>query len=208
MPGTFIVFEGGEGSGKTTHAKLLADFLRAQGKTVTLTLEPGGTQFGTAMRGLILSKAEYDLTPRAELLCFLAARAQHVAEVIQPRLEKGEIVICDRFSGSTFAYQLGGRSLPQPELVKAMEAYARMDLKPDAVVYLDIDPESGIMRKKQGGQELDRLDSEALQFHQNVHQYFLQLAQEENWITIPTEGGTQQENQQRIRDAVSSLFNK
>lgn len=208
MPGTFIVFEGGEGSGKTTHAKLCAEYLRAQGKKVTLTLEPGGTQFGTAIRGLILSKAEYDLTPRAELLCFLAARAQHVAEVIKPRLENDEVVICDRFSGSTFAYQLGGRNLPQPELVKAMEAYARMDLVPDAVVYLDINPEDGIMRKKQGGQELDRLDSESLKFHERVHEYFLKLAQDEKWIVIPTQDGTQQENQQRIRAAMSSLFDK
>jgi dTMP kinase len=193
---------------QSRNSQLLADFLRSQGKTVTLTLEPGGTQFGTAIRGLILSKAEYDLTPRAELLCFLAARAQHVAEVILPRLEKGEIVICDRFSASTFAYQLGGRNLPEPELVKSMEAYARMDVKPDAVVYLDIDPEQGIARKKQGGQQLDRLDSETLQFHQRVHEYFLQLSKDESWISIPTEGGTQQENQLRIREAVTKLFDK
>lgn len=206
MRGKFIVFEGGEGSGKTTHAQLYAEFLRSQGKAVTFTLEPGGTQFGTAIRTLVLAQSNYQLHPRAELLCFLAARAQHVAEVIEPRLEKGEYVVCDRFSGSTFAYQLGGRELPDPEFVRAMEAYARMNIEPDAVVYLDVAPEYGIGRKKQGGQQLDRLDSEAIQFHERVRAYFLHLAEQQQWTVLSTQGGTQEENQQRIREALQQYL--
>lgn len=206
-PGKLIVFEGGEGSGKTTHAEMLVQYLRDQGKTVSLTLEPGGTQFGVGMRTLVLSSKTAEVVdPRAELFCFLADRAQHCAQYILPRLEAGEIVICDRFSGSTFAYQIGGRMLPEPELIMSMDAYARTNIIADMTVYLDIDPEKGILRKKKAGQELNRLDNEAQAFHERVHTYFTELAVKESWVVIPTLSGTQEENQAIIRNRVDQFF--
>lgn len=202
LEGKFIVFEGGEGSGKSTHAAALARHLHA-----SLTHEPGGTEFGKLMRTIVLAKVSAEpISPRAELFCFLADRAQHCQYYIRPRLAKGETVICDRFSGSTFAYQLGGRALSEPELVQQMDAYARAGVVPDAVVYLDIDPEQGLLRKKTAGLVLNRLDAEKIDFHRKVREYFLDYAKQQDWIVIPTLDGSSEENQLRIREALTKRF--
>ena len=182
MPaGRFIVFEGGEGSGKTSHIQLTAQFLRDRGLTVATTHEPGGTAFGQHVRQLILESQGNQTTPLAtktELLLFLADRAQHVAEMIQPTLARGETVLCDRFTGSTMAYQIGGRKLAQVDLITQLEAYARDNVSPDLVIYLDIDPAIGIKRKRtQTNHVMNSFDQFDLDFHHEVRAYFTQLAQ-------------------------------
>lgn len=200
--GRLIVFEGGEGSGKTKHAQLLAERLRAGGHDVVVTHEPGGTSLGEAIRRMILDVHEHAPVSRAELLLFLADRAQHVETVIRPALEQGSIVICDRFSGSTFAYQLGGRQLPDAEMVKNMDAYARGGIDPDIIFFLDIALDRAFERKRQGNNEFNRLDNEDRAFHERVIDYFRMLAQEDSqWVTLSTDGPREQ-NAERIYSTV------
>jgi dTMP kinase len=123
--------------------------------------------------------------------------------VIKPALEEGKIVICDRFSGSTFAYQLGGRKLDDADQVKAMDAYARQGVTPDLVIYLDVDPKTGIARKQDGDELFNRMDAEAFEFHQRVREYFLTLAKQENWLILSTQTGTRDENAAKIYDAIT-----
>lgn len=202
--GFFIVFEGGEGSGKTKHSTFVYEQLKQNGIAAVHTREPGATTLGKRIRHLILEDSETAITPRAELLLFLADRAQHVDEVIQPALEAGQIVICDRFSGSTFAYQLGGRGLEDAETVKQMDAYARKGVTPDMVVYLDVSPATGIKRKQDGDEMLNRMDGEALEFHEKVRSYFLMLAKEQQWVVVSTESGSREANSEKIYKEIQS----
>lgn len=200
--GLFIVFEGGEGSGKTKHSTAITERLQQSGKRVLHTREPGATTLGKRIRHLILEDSETSISARAELLLFLADRAQHVEEVIAPALNEGQIVICDRFSGSTFAYQLGGRQLQDANAVRAMDAYARDGITPDLVIYLDIDPKTGIARKQDGDELFNRMDAEAFEFHQRVREYFLELAKNEQWLVLSTQHGTREENSEKIYQAI------
>ncbi len=187
--GHFIVFEGGEGSGKSRHSSAVTQRLRDAGHEVIHTHEPGGSTVCEMIRNVLLADSEEAVVPRAELLLFVADRAQHVESVIKPALEAGKIVICDRFSGSTFAYQIGGRQLPESDLIIAMDAYARNGVDPDLVLFLDIDPEIGLRRRQDDDKELNRLDLEELAFHQRVRDYFLQLADtNEQWVVQSTDG--------------------
>ncbi len=176
----FIVFEGGEGSGKSTASAAIASRLRATGNVVVHTREPGGTKAGELVRGLL----HEDLSPWAELFAFLVARAQLVEEVIRPALSRGETVICDRFAPSTFAYQVHARGLDETA-VRAANAAATGGLEPDLVVYLDIDPEVGL-RRKLGETEAIRTGLEGLEFHRNVREgYLAQAAAEpDRWLVI------------------------
>jgi dTMP kinase len=187
--GRFIVFEGGEGSGKSSHLQLTAEFLRSRGQTVVTTHEPGGTACGQHIRKLILESqisSAQPLSTKTELLLFLADRAQHVAELIQPALDRGEIVLCDRFTGSTLAYQIGGRKLNQVELIAQLEAFARDQLQPELVIYLDIDPALGIQRKRsQTDHVMNSFDEFDLEFHRDVRAYFQSLAETTaQWKTL------------------------
>ncbi|MCC6958821.1 MAG: dTMP kinase [Dehalococcoidia bacterium] len=166
----FVVFEGGEGSGKSTASLAVAHRLSAAGAVVVHTREPGGTRAGERVRELL----HEDLTPWAELFAFLVARAQLVAEVIRPALTRGETVICDRFAPSTFAYQAHARGL-DAEKVRAANAIATGGLEPDLVVYLDIDPEVGL-RRKLGEAEAIRTGLEGLEFHRKVREGYLAQA--------------------------------
>lgn len=187
--GKFIVFEGGEGSGKSSHIELTAHFLRERGLTVVTTHEPGGTAFGQHVRKLILEaegNGTVPLATKTELLLFLADRAQHVAELIQPALARGETVLCDRFTGSTLAYQIGGRKLTQIKIITELEMYARDQVTPDLVIYLDIDPAIGIKRKQaQTHHVMNSFDEFDLDFHRDVRAYFQQLAAKEpHWRMV------------------------
>ena len=177
--GVFVTLEGGDGSGKSTLAQALAARLRAEGFTVRSTEEPAGTQLG---RRVWEAFKERDVTvaPTAELLFFEAARAQHVAEVIRPALESGEIVLCDRFSDSSIAYQSYGRGLDL-ELVQALNDVATGGLKPNLTVLLDIPPESSLARAdaEMDTQVKDAIGQESLAFHQRVRDGFLALARSE-----------------------------
>lgn len=200
--GLFVVFEGGEGSGKTAHIKLLAEKLQERGHEVVVTREPGGSKTCEIIRNVILDNE--GIESRAELFLFFADRAQHVAEVIEPALSEGKIVICDRYSGSTFAYQLGGRQLPDADFVKTMESYARNHLDPNLVLYLDVTPEVGLQRRQEKG-GVNRIDNEEGTFHTRVRDYFLNLVEaEDSWVMQSTNEGTKEENAEKIFNLVTS----
>lgn len=180
MRGSFIVFEGGEGSGKSTASAAVVARLRASGVAVVHTREPGGTRAGELVRGLL----HEPLTPWAELFAFLVARAQLVEEVVRPALERGETVVCDRFSPSTFAYQVHARGLDETA-VRLANAFATGGLEPGLVVYLDIDPEVGL-RRKHGETEAIRTGLESLAFHRKVREGYLAQAAADpaRWLVI------------------------
>jgi dTMP kinase len=174
--GLFIVFEGGEGAGKSTQVRLLSDSLVAEGHEVVVTREPGGTPTAEAIRALVLDPANSGLDPRAEALLFAAARAEHAAALIRPALERGAIVICDRYIDSSVAYQGLGRELGA-EKIRELSAWATENLFPDLTVVLDIDPVVGLARAGQVSDTPDRMESEELSFHQMVRQAFLFAAE-------------------------------
>jgi dTMP kinase len=177
----FIVFEGGEGSGKSTAAAAFAERLRAGGAHVVLTREPGGTPAGEQVRALL----HLELTPWAEAFAFLAARAQIVAEVIQPALARGATVVCDRYEASFFAYQGFARGLDMDAL-RAANEHASGGFHPHLTVYLDIDPATGLQRKL-GEAEAIRTGTEALDFHRRVREGYLaqmQSAAPGTWARI------------------------
>lgn len=169
--GKFITLEGIEGSGKSTHAFLLAGHLRERGLEVVLTQEPGGTWEGTRIRELLVSP-DFDWEPLAELLLYAADRAQHVGKVIKPALEEGKWVVCDRFSDSTVAYQSFGLGLPREEVGKVAEI-ASGGLRADLTIVLDIEAEEGLRRI---GRSLDRIERRGLDFHRKVREGYLEIA--------------------------------
>lgn len=172
----FIVFEGGEGAGKTTQVRMLADHLRTAGRTVTTTREPGGTPTGERIRALLLDNdPATPMPPQVETLLFLADRSLHTHQVIRPALECGD-VICDRYVDSTTAYQGYGRGLG-PDRMVAMSAWATGPLEPDLVFILDVDPETGLARAGRA-RTADRMEREDLAFHQRVRVGFLRIAEE------------------------------
>jgi dTMP kinase len=167
----FIVFEGGEGAGKSTQSGALADYLEARGHRVRRTREPGGTPAAEAIRAVLLDPANAGLDDRAEALLFAAARGDHAARVIRPALEQGEIVISDRFLDSSVAYQGVARGLGA-ERVAELSLWATGGLVPDLTIVLDVDPALGLARVVGP----DRLESEPLEWHARVRQAFLDIA--------------------------------
>ncbi|MBI2415489.1 MAG: dTMP kinase [Candidatus Kerfeldbacteria bacterium] len=204
--GKFIVFEGGEGSGKSHHVKLTQQYLRVQGWSVVTTYEPGATVVGQAIRRSVL-RTNHTPRPKTELFLFLADRAEHVEEYIKPQLQSGTTVVCDRFSGSTLAYQIGGRKLAPVALIKAMDRYARSQLRPDLVIYLDVDPIIGLQRKRRQmkQQALTRFEAEHIQFHRAVRRYFRQLVKQPGWIQINA-NRTLEQVQVDINTVVNNLW--
>lgn len=180
----FITFEGSEGSGKTSQIPLLAESLRQQGYAVLTTREPGGTPIVEQIRKVILDLKNTEMHPRTEILLFQAARAQHVEQVIRPHLERGGIVLCDRFADSTLAYQGYGRQTDLVELHKIIH-YATGGLAPDLTLLFDMDVMDGLRRRSKGG-DVNRLDSLDLAFYQRVRQGYLTLAaaQPQRWVLI------------------------
>ncbi len=182
--GKFIVFEGGDKSGKTTQIQLLKKYLEDNNKEVLLTREPGGTNSVIAekIREIILNKDHKEMHARTELLLFLASRAQHVEEIVKPALEQGKIVLCDRFDGSSFAYQGVARKLDLEE-IKVMNSWAKDNLKPDLVIYVDITPEEADKRRRDD--KHDRLDRETEEFHKAVRDGFIKQAEDnDNWEVV------------------------
>lgn len=175
--GKFISFEGGEGSGKSTQIKLLADRLAAAKLRAIVTREPGGSPGAEIMRHLVLSGMGKLLGPEAETLLFAAARDDHVRTVIQPALNQGTWVLCDRFSDSTRAYQ-GRLGQVEPGVLNAMQRVTIGDLKPDLTIILDIPVEIGMQRAaaRRGSGAPDRFESENLQFHQGLRDAYRQIA--------------------------------
>lgn len=182
----FITFEGPEGGGKTTQLRLLQSVLAEHCYPVVATREPGGTAIGNAIRSILLDAQHSQMSPRAEALLFNATRAQLVDEVIQPALAAGQIVLCDRFADSTLAYQGYGRHLSLLDLQNLI-AYATQKLRPHLTIFLDIPAEIGLYRKSQSAAvEWNRMEAEALAFHQRVRDGFLALvaAEPERWLVV------------------------
>lgn len=173
--GLFVTFEGGEGAGKTTLIKGLEQNLIELGYDVIVTREPGGSSLGSILRKQLLDPKSIPIYPMAELMLFLADRAQHLAEIIIPSLKAGKIILCDRYNDSTIAYQGTGRGLGF-EKVKQMCQLAA-ELEPHLTFYLDIDPSIGLQRVRQHRAE-DRMEHEAAEFHERVRQGFLILAKQ------------------------------
>lgn len=170
----FITLEGIEGVGKTSAVACVADWLHEQGRSVTVTREPGGTELGERVRSLVLEHNDVPITPLAELLLMFAARAQHLEQRIRPALARGESVVCDRFTDATYAYQGGGRGLPLRHIDSAAEL-VHGDLWPTLTVLLDAAPEVGLSRAR-ARSAADRFESEKLQFFERVRDAYLERA--------------------------------
>ncbi len=179
-PGLFITFEGVEGCGKSTQAQALLERLRADGVPANLSREPGGTPLGERFREILLDTGHTGMEPATELFLYLASRAEHVAKVILPGLEAGEVVISDRFGDASVAYQGGGRGLG-PSTVETLNQVATKGVKPDVTFLMDLDPEEGLDRLVRGRGEhaRDRIENEVLAFHRRVREVYLESARRE-----------------------------
>lgn len=178
MRGKFITFEGGECAGKSTQAQMLADWLEEQGISVVLTREPGGTPLAEALRDHLLSEGEHAPGPRAEALLFAAARADHVAKVIEPALASGKWVICDRYIDSSLAYQGGGQGALSDDDIMRLHQIGSNGLLPDLTFVLDVPPEVAADRAAaRDGGSADRIGGRSSEFHEQVRNTFLTAAE-------------------------------
>lgn len=204
----FISFEGPDGSGKTTQARLLVEWLRQQGYPVVLTREPGGTDIGEQIRLVLHDPHNTEMDARTEILLYSASRAQLVAQCIQPALEAGHIVVSDRYADSTLAYQGYGRGLDL-EVLRAITAFATRGVLPDLTLYLDVAPEEGLQRRRAEGGEWNRLDAEASDFHRRVRAGYLELASSDpqRWVIVDAARPVE-EVQAQIRQVVGAMLDQ
>jgi len=203
--GLFITMEGPEGSGKSTHAKLLKQYIETKNFDVVLTREPGGTDVGKFIRNILL-KEDVTLEKKAELLLFGADRVEHVTRVVKPALDQGKIVICDRYVDSTTAYQIGGRNLAE-DTVKFINSISSDAIIPDLTIVLDVPVEIGLKRVKGGPR--DRFEREEKPFHERVRRKFLEIAKEEpGRVKIIESCDTIDSVQEKIRGIVKPYLEK
>ncbi len=213
MKGLFITFEGTEGSGKSTQITLLADYLKSRGRAVTLTREPGGTPIGDQIRKILLDPLNTALDPAAELLLYAASRAQHLAERIRPALEAGGIVLCDRFSDATLAYQGQGRGL-DVEMIRALDRIVTTGLRPHLTILLDLDVAAGLSRARgrnssAGLEHEGRFEEEDAAFHDRVRKGYRALArQEPDRIRVVDASRPPEEVQKDIRKIVDEVLRR
>ncbi|MDP9435949.1 MAG: dTMP kinase, partial [Actinomycetota bacterium] len=203
LPGTFLAFEGGEGAGKSTQLGLLVDWLRAGGHDVVVTREPGATPLGARLRALLLEGEP--VSPRAEALLYAADRAHHVATVVRPALERGAVVVTDRYVDSSLAYQGAGRALSSDEVAR-LSRWSTEGLRPDLVLLLDVDPAVGLARARRTGAP-DRIEAESLAFHARVRQAFLDLAARDpdRYLVVAADAPADAV-QARLRERVAALL--
>jgi dTMP kinase len=178
QPGHFITFEGGEGSGKSTQAKRLAERLKLRGHEVVLTREPGGSPGAEAIRHLLLSGIAKPLGPEAETFMFAAARDDHVSTLIRPALARGAWVICDRFIDSTRVYQ-GALGNVDQRLIRALERLVTAETMPDLTLILDVPPEVGLSRAHGRGEGTDRFEAEHVEYHRLLREAYREIAEQE-----------------------------
>jgi dTMP kinase len=202
--GVFVCLEGGEGSGKSTQSHLLRDALAAEGYTVVLTFEPGDTAVGQQLRRIVLSPETGALADKTEALLYAADKAEHVETLVRPALERGEVVITDRYVDSTLAYQGAGRALD----VAAVEQVARWatdDLRPHLTVVLDLEPAAGLGRFE----GRDRIEGESLEFHQRVREAFVAMAKDDpdHYLVLDARAPVKEIHQQ-IRDRLAPLLHQ
>ncbi len=177
MAGLFITFEGGDGAGKSTQAAMLEKWLADAGREVVRTREPGGTPLGVQLREIVLHSRDH-LDERAEALIYAADRAHHIQSVVRPAIERGAVVVQDRYLDSSVAYQGAGRGLGE-ERIRDLSMWATRELRPDLTVLLDLDVVEGKRRLASDNKPFDRLESEALEFHSRVREAFLAIANAE-----------------------------
>jgi dTMP kinase len=205
VSGLFITFEGGDGTGKSTQVRLLAEWLTEQGRAVVTTREPGGTEVGTALRDIVLHhRGEVD--PRAEALLYAADRAQHIGTLVRPALERGDVVVQDRYIDSSVAYQGAGRVLDAAE-IKRISMWATGDLLPNLTVLLDLPGD--VARARLAGEKkvFDRLENEHDDFHERVRAGFLQLAADQPQRFLVVDATASIDDIARvIRDRVGALL--
>lgn len=199
--GMFITFEGGDGSGKSTQIGLLSEFLEKRNSQVLVTREPGGTRISERIREILLDPACGEMDPMTECMLYAAARSQLVRQVIRPALEKGAIVICDRFLDSSIAYQAYGRQLGAA--VAGINAYGIEDCIPDLTIYLKVDPDTGSARI--ASRRKDRMESESDDFHRRVHLGYEKLAEEEPERIVALDASRSIEE---IRDKIQEIVLK
>ncbi|MBN6192400.1 dTMP kinase [Microbacterium sp. SSW1-47] len=203
--GAWITLEGGDGSGKTTQANVLADWLEQSGRTVVRTREPGGSEVGTLIREIVLHHRG-DIAPRAEALLYAADRAHHVATVVRPALARGEVVLQDRYLDSSVAYQGAGRVL-DPAEVRDLSLWAAEGALPDLTVLLDLDPAAARTRLDSADKPFDRLEAEQAEFHERVREAYLDLAAAEPERFLVLDAAQQPEAiAERIRARVAELL--
>lgn len=202
MNGIFIVFEGGDGAGKTTQVARLVEWLRERGIEFIVTRQPGGTQVGNELRRLVLDPASGDIAPQAEALMYAADKAQHVYEVVRPALARGQVVVCDRYVDSMIAYQGAGRDLDLQQ-VADVAWWATGELRPHLTVLLDAQPAETVERIE----AKDRLEGAGIQFHQRVRRHFLELAEldPQRYLVLPARD-SRESIAQRIAERVSELI--
>ena len=204
MSGLFITFEGGDGVGKSTQVRLLADYLAGQGRTVITTREPGGTELGQEIRNIVLHHRG-EIAPRAEALLYAADRAHHISTLVRPALERGEVVLQDRYFDSSVAYQGAGRVLDGDE-IRNISMWATGDLVPDLTILLDLEPTAARVRLDADDKVFDRLENEKQEFHARVREGFLALAAAEpqRWLVLDA-SASRDEIAAAIQARVSSL---
>jgi dTMP kinase len=200
--GVFVCFEGGEGSGKSTQSRRLATWLREQGYVAMLTFEPGDTEVGRKLREIVLSPETGELSDRTEALLYAADKAEHVDTVVQPALDRGEVVITDRYVDSMLAYQGTGRALDLDE-VEEVARWATHDLRPHLTVVLDLEPEHGLGRFE----ERDRIEGESVEFHQRVREGFARMAKADpdHYLVLDARADVD-EIAEQVRAAVTPLL--
>ncbi len=202
--GVFVCFEGGDGSGKSTQSGLLGAWLEQEGHEVVLTFEPGATEVGRELRAIVLSPETGEISDRTETLLYAADKAEHVHAVVLPALERGAVVITDRYVDSTLAYQGAGRALDIAE-VERIARWATHDLRPHLTVVLDLDPEHGLGRFD----ERDRIEGESLEFHLRVRERYLAMAaaDPDHYLVIDARAA-REEIARAVRDRVAPLLSQ
>ena len=201
--GVFITLEGADGCGKSTQAGLLAAAIEATGRETVRLREPGGTKISEKVRAILLDPANSEMVPECELLLYEASRAQLTREVVAPALERGAVVLCDRYYDSTYAYQAGGRELDEG-LVRRANELGSCGLSPDRTLVLDLPASVGYARATAGG--ADRMEAEGLAFQERVRAAYLRLAEEEpGRVRVVDASGERGEVASRIRGALADL---
>jgi len=201
-PGCFVVLEGVEGAGKTTQAGMLAEWLDEKGITHILAREPGGTEVGEAIRWVVQDRPELDVPWETELLLYVASRAAFVQQIVRPALERGELVIADRFSWSTFAYQGYGRGLDL-EAVRAVNAFGTGGLEPDVYVIFDLDVSAGRTRQAASGQADDRIELAGEDFLERVREGYHEMVAVEPRAHLIDAGGSPDEVFERLKQVLA-----
>jgi thymidylate kinase len=205
VSGLFVTFEGGDGSGKSTQATLLAEWLAGTGRTVLRTREPGGTELGVELRNIVLHRRG-DIAPRAEALLYAADRAHHIATKVRPALQRGEVVVQDRYFDSSVAYQGDGRELAAEE-IRGISLWATDGLIPDLTILLDLDETAGLERVQRSSTRYDRLEAEERDFHARVRAAYLRLAaaEPERFLVLDA-NGSREAIAAQVRERVESLI--